>query len=166
MSTQHFPMFWLNIQQNMRSFPAGPSNLSLCLASLSACVHSYSEMQSFHSFFHASHSLEVLYLLLFPPQNSCFNDFAKVESRNLGWKSGLCNNFAFVTLANSCGTQGHARVAEDLRAEELIAGEGDYHVLTNLWSHNLKQNIVTYECEITCYSSSCSWILQTQLWFY
>ena len=30
-----------------------------------------------------------------------FRDFAKVESRNLGWKSGLCNNFTFVTLSQT-----------------------------------------------------------------
>ena len=141
MSTQNFPMFWLLTEystENSCVWWVSWKTTSFCASLGSFCLPlQHTECNIF------IHSLPVqtirgfVFIVLSSPK-FMFRDFAKVESRNLGWKSGLCNNFTFVTLANSCGTQGHARTGAERREEELIARKGNYHALTNVWSRKLE----------------------------
>ena len=133
MSTQNFPMFWWNIQQYSW-------NTSACCATLLCRVFLLLQHRNavFSFILSPVEPIRGFVFIVLSSPKFMFQDFAKVESHNLGWKSGLCNNFTFVTLANSCGTQGHAPTGAESGEEELIARQGNYHVLTNVWSRNLK----------------------------
>ena len=84
MSTQNFPMFGLNIQQN--SWKTS-SPVQHCRVGLVLLLQPFTVMQNFHSFFPPSNPLEALCLLFFPPQNSCFKILRRL--RVVTWVENL-----------------------------------------------------------------------------
>ena len=94
--------FWVNIQQKTHVCGEflGKQHLSVHLLVRFVCLcNTLSAIFSF--ILYPVQAIRGFVFIVLSSPKFMFRDFAKVESRNLGWKSGLCNNFTFVTLAQT-----------------------------------------------------------------